>query len=490
MTPSRHARCRLLALLPALLAFTLVPTVSLLSANPAGAAGPPSTQAPQSYVLVDADSGAILMASNEHQPHLTASTIKPLTALVTLEHLPLNSFIHVSRLAASQPAAKIDMLEGSAWPLQQAIDSLMIVSANDAAYALAENTGGDLAGFEKMAMATGARLGLRDTSFHDPAGLDGPQGFGGGTTSSAYDLAIVARNALSVPAIAEPATRITEEFTDPSGVGRRLVNHNRGFLNGYPGAIGLKTGFTKAASRTLITAARREGHTMIAVVMGTWDDTGWASYLLDQGFAGITPAGGSATLPPVRVATVDGRAATFAALPRAFGGGPVATRVTDPKVVAPKTPKASTPPASKAGTAKLEPTATRAAAGAAALTAAPIQATTPSPNPTPAESGFFSSVPGTVGIVVFGLLVVLVLLRRRAVKRQRTRRIERVRAHAEARRRGMIDVVTKDDGEVRAVPAKTSHHVAAAGKRHLPDRRVVRAARPRDRNAVPRDRPR
>ena len=487
MTPPRHARCRRLAILPALLAFSFVPTVSLLSANAAGAAGPPSTQAPQSYVLVDADSGAILLARNEHQPHLTASTIKPLTALVALEHLPLNSTIRVSRLAASQPAAKIDMKEGSDWPLQQAIDSLMIVSANDAAYALAENTGGDLAGFVTMAAATGARLGLRDTSFHDPAGLDGPQGFGGGTTSSAYDLAIVARNALSVPAIAEPASRITEEFTDPAGVGRRLLNHNRGFLQAYPGAIGLKTGYTKSASRTLITAARRDGHTMIAVVMGTWDDTGWASYLLDQGFAGVAPAAGAVYLPPVRVATVDGRATTFGALPHVLGSGPAAAQVLARTLVAPTAPTVTTPPASKAATANLDRTSPGAAVGAPPSRA---KTTVPSPSPTAGDAGFFSSIPRTIGIMVFGLIVALVMLRRRAVKRQRARRIERVRAHGEARRRGMIDVVNQDDGEVRAVPAKTSHHVAAAGKRHLPDRRVVRAARPRDRTAVPRDRPR
>ena len=96
------------------------------------------------------------------------------------------------------------MKEGSTWPLDQALHSLMIISANDAAYAMAENVGGDLAGFAAMANTTAKRLGLQNTDFHDPAGLDGAEGFQGGTTSSAYDLAIVARNALTVPAIAGP----------------------------------------------------------------------------------------------------------------------------------------------------------------------------------------------------------------------------------------------------------------------------------------------
>ena len=94
------------------------------------------------------------------------------------------------------------------------------------------------------------------------------------------------------------------------------MNHNRGFLTSYPGAIGLKTGFTDQAGRTLITAARRDGRTLIAVVMGTWDDTGWAGYLLDQGFAGTATGGATpVTLPPVRVVPLDSRVNAFTALP-------------------------------------------------------------------------------------------------------------------------------------------------------------------------------
>src|SRR4051812_36114418 len=106
----------------ALLAATVLATVLFAGPPGAGAAGPPAapppppaTQAPASYLAVDGDTGAIVAASNEHAPRLTASTIKILTALVALEHLPAASPIHVSRLAASQPAMKIDMREGSTW---------------------------------------------------------------------------------------------------------------------------------------------------------------------------------------------------------------------------------------------------------------------------------------------------------------------------------------------------------------------------------------
>jgi D-alanyl-D-alanine carboxypeptidase (penicillin-binding protein 5/6) len=454
----------------ALLALTVLATVVLAGTPGAGAAGPPSTQPPASYLAIDADTGAIVAAGNEHVPHLTASTIKILTALVALEHLSTASPIHVSPLAASQPAMKIGMQAGSTWTLDETLQSLLMVSANDAAYALAENAGGDLPRFATMATATGHRLGLRDTTFKDPAGLDGAQGFGGGTTSSAYDLSIVARNALAVPAIADTASKVTLDFTDPNGVGRHLVNHNKGFLTGYPGAIGLKTGYTKAASRTLLAAARRDGHTCIATVMGTWDDTGWAGYLLDQCFAGVRLAG-APPLPPVRAQTVQDRLDAYSGLPHPLGAGNHTTTT-------PTTVPAATKPAATARTAASTPTPTPSSP--------PVSATatrTTTTASTGSDSGWsFGSILRTVGLVLLGLLVVVVVLRRRAVKRQKARRIERMRAHAEARRRGMIDVVEGDDGsDIRVLPKSTGHHVAAAGRRsRTSDRRVVRATRPRD----------
>ena len=453
----------------AFLAATVLAAVVSAGPPAAGAAGPPDTQPPASYLAVDGETGAIVAASNEHAPHLTASTIKILTALVALEHLPVDSPIHVSRLAASQPAMKIDMQEGSNWTLDQALASALVVSANDAAYALAENAGGDLDHFAAMATATGRRLGLRDTTFEDPAGLDGAEGFGGGTTSSAYDLAIIARNALAVPAIADTAAKVATDFTDPNGVGRHLVNHNKGFLTGYPGAIGLKTGYTKAASRTLLAAARRDGHTCIASVMGTWDDTGWAGYLLDQCFAGVRIAG-AAPLPPVRAQTAQDRLDVFAGLPHALGSKAGTTATT--KIAVTAAPKVPT-----AGAAAPRP----AAKTVAEDTTKPDTAAAAAPASTDDSGWSLGSVLRTTGLVLLGLLVILVLLRRRAVKRQRARRLARIQAHTEARRRGMIDVLDADDaGDVRVLPARTGHHVAAAGKRRTSDRRVLRATRPRD----------
>lgn len=443
---------------------------------------PPATQAPDAYIVVDAGTGRVLLAKDEHAPHLTASTIKVFTALVALERRSLNSPVTVSATAAAQPASKIDMQAGSTWTMDQAIHSLLIISANDAAYAIAESTGGDLAGFAKMAAATAKRLGMKDTTFHDPAGLDGAQGFGGGTQSSAYDLAIVGRNALTIPAIADTAALPTYEFTDPSGAGRRLVNHNRGFLTTYPGAIGLKTGYTSQAGRTLITAARRDGRTLVAVVLNTWDDTGWSGYLLDQAFAGTTSSGPVTTLPPTRAVTFDDRMAGFATLPEAFRTAfDAVTNATG----------LSTAAAAAAATADPQPSTTSATASPTANAVVAPAAAAPAPAPVVASSDAggwtFGSVARVAGIVLGVLLVVLVVLRRRAVKRQRARRRELLRAHREARRRGMIDIIEADDADVRVVPGTTSHHVSAA-RRYPNERRVQRAARPRRDSEPHRDR--
>ena len=123
------------------------------------------------------------------------------------------------------------MLEGQVWPFNDALHALLMESANDAAFAIAERASGSIEKFAVDAQAVAERLGAKDTTFGDPAGLDDEHSFQGGTKMSAYDLAIVARNALSVPEIADTAQSLTYELTDPAGVAREFENHNQGFLH-------------------------------------------------------------------------------------------------------------------------------------------------------------------------------------------------------------------------------------------------------------------
>jgi D-alanyl-D-alanine carboxypeptidase len=401
---------RLLTLAVALLAFA-----SVVAPRPATAA--PATQEPAAYILVDADTGRVLAGKNVHEPRLTASTVKLLTALTALERLPLETDVPVSARAQSQPAMKISILEGQVWKFNDLLHALLMESANDAAFAIAERASGTVEKFAEDANAVAKRLGTKETTFGDPAGLDDESSYAGGSRMSAYDLAVVARNALAVPQIADAAKLMSYELTDPAGVARQFENHNDGFLTTYPGATGLKTGYTDAASRTLVTSATRDGRTMIAVVLATWDDTGWSGFLLDQGFS--TPANAPGTgekIPKVRAVTADARLAAFSGLPGALGvagrNRPAATvpttQATTATTKAPAAePKEKTPVGDDGGTA----IATTAAASTE-------------------DSGSGFSL-GTIfnlrnaALFVFVVLLALFLLRRRAVLRQRARRIAR-----------------------------------------------------------------
>lgn len=281
-------------------------TLALLAAATSGPAGaqtaPPPGAAPaaKAWLLADADTGKVLDAFNEHEALPPASTQKVMTALVAAEKLPRDARVTVGPTAAAQPAMKIGMTEGEQWALADALHSLMMVSANDAAYALAEAASGSLEGFAADMNAAAARYGMVDSRFADPAGFDGVEGFRGGSRVSAYDLAIAARNYLAVPELSAIVAMPEYRFDGPARA-HVLRNHNK-LLARYAGATGLKTGYTGLAGNTFIGTAKRDGRTMIAVVLNSTNMYGVAAALLDKGFA--TPAGApglGASLPPVRV---------------------------------------------------------------------------------------------------------------------------------------------------------------------------------------------
>ena len=270
---------------------------------PAGAqaAPPPGQPIPaKAWILADADTGKVLDAFNEHEALPPASTQKVMTALVAVEKLGRDTTFTVGTTAAAQAAMRIGMVAGQQWPLDQALHSLMMVSANDAAYALAEAASGNVEAFANDMNAAAARFGMVDSRVADPAGFDGAEGYNGGSRVSAYDLAIAARNFLAVPELTTIVGLREYRFDGPDGP-HLLYNHNK-LLSRYPGATGLKTGYTSLAGSTFVGTATRDGRTMIAVVLNTTNMYGIAGALLDKGFA--TPAGApglGATLPPVRV---------------------------------------------------------------------------------------------------------------------------------------------------------------------------------------------
>lgn len=391
-----------------------------------------TTAPPKGWILVDATSGVILDGAQIHEPLRPASTVKLMTALTVTEHLPSAATVTVSELASRQPSRRLGVEAGSTFSVHDFLYALLLGSANDVAYALAERTGGDLDGFAALMTQTGARLGLQDSTFKDPAGLDAPnEGYEGGSYMSAYDLAVVARNVLADPFLGPIVATRTYTF---AGVDEpiELINHNVKLMDEYEGANGLKTGFTERAGRTLVASAERDGRTIIAVVLDTYNVNTWVMNLLDQGFA--TPAdspGLGESLPAVDIRSAEVHAQLLSGLPLLLGrpATQVAQATPDAAATAAATaPADATPPAADAGDPAGE--ATRP------VESAPVVAS----NAAAASEGGLSRVTVVVIAVVL-LLLTLVTLRVRAVNRRRRRRARRLKQFHDARRRGALTVL-------------------------------------------------
>ena len=269
----------------------------------APASAPPLTP-PKAWILADATSGIVLDAGNDRTPLPPASLTKLLTAVIAAQTLLPTDGVPVSARAAGEPARKIGMKQGEVWPFRDALYALLLSSANDAAAAIGERIGGSLENFAAMMADAGHHLGLADNPvLQDPAGLDDNFSVAGGNMISARDIAILARAALAQPLVAAAMRTPIYRFTGPDGFHHRLTNHIYSFLTTYPGAIGLKPGYTQKAGYGIALAAERNGRTLIAVVLDAPNPTANATALLDHGFALAAGAAGTGdVLPTVQLA--------------------------------------------------------------------------------------------------------------------------------------------------------------------------------------------
>ena len=248
-----------------------------------------------SFVVADAGSGHVLAAKDAHGRYLPASTLKVLTAVALLPALNPDAVTIASRNATSTVPNVAGLVAGQAYKISELFTALLTMSANDAAIALAEAPGSYPRGIALM-NATAARLQARDTRAVDPNGLDAP-----GQLTSAYDLALIGRQALSMPAFMHYDQVRYAPFQIKPGKSETIFNQNT-LLTKYPGGIGGKIGWTSAAGATYIGLARRGGVTLIATLMHCPAQTEITSAekLLDWGFAvdgKVTPVG---TLVPPR----------------------------------------------------------------------------------------------------------------------------------------------------------------------------------------------
>lgn len=361
------------------------------------------TVEPAAYIVVDAKEGTIISSKNIHKPLNVASTSKILTALAAVNTIAPDQMVEVPIEAEAVQPMKIGMKEGQKWKRDDLLYSLLLSSANDAAYALAHASAGSIENFEKQQSRIAKELGMQDSKFGDPSGLDDSLAVNGASQMSAYDLAIAGRAVLAQPVLAKMVSTMNYQFIGGDNEKHTLTNHNDTFLLGYPGANGLKTGYTQKAGRTLVTSATRGDTTLIAVVLDVAQTDEWSAQLLDGGFAAVQNGKISRSADKLPAIGVIGSKANITIL---------------------KSSGASN--------------------GFAAIGNADIAS-----KPT----GWLSMP--VISLFVVSLLVGLIFWRRHVIKQRKKRRRERAIAAREAGRRKMMDVIDLTIEEESELVSKT-----------------------------------
>jgi serine-type D-Ala-D-Ala carboxypeptidase (penicillin-binding protein 5/6) len=241
------------------------------------------------WVIANASTGQVLAARDPHGEFGPASTLKVLTAITLIPLLNPNGMVVTSQLAASQEPASAGLVPGRAYQVSDLFDALLLISANDAAVALAQATGSFARGME-LINAEARQLQAYDVDAKLPNGLPAP-----GQVTSAYDEALIARQALAMPAFMRYDDTLTRRFEIKPGDWETLLNQNY-LLTKYKGGIGGKIGWTVSSEATYIGMARRGGVTLIATVLHctSLQEITSAERLLNWGFAmngKVTPVG-------------------------------------------------------------------------------------------------------------------------------------------------------------------------------------------------------
>ena len=246
-----------------------LPTLSLDIATSAGSA-----------VLLDASGSCIrtLWEQNADKRRGPASTTKVMTALVAAEKMPLSTKITVPKEAVGIEGSSVYLTEGEVFTLEELLCCTLLESANDAATAVAIAVGGSIEEFAALMNEKCAELGLVDTHFTNPHGLDHEEHY-----TTARELGIIAAAALESEALRKIFSTYKMTVAAPEGGVRLLINHNR-LLKSIEGCIGVKTGYTKSNGRCLVSAAERDGLRLIAVTLDDGNDWHDHTLMLEAGF--------------------------------------------------------------------------------------------------------------------------------------------------------------------------------------------------------------
>jgi D-alanyl-D-alanine carboxypeptidase len=271
-------------------------------------------------VLYEPQSGNFLTEKAADKRLPMASTTKIMTALVVLEHCDLEAVVTVPREAVGAEGSSVYLYEGEEITVRTLLYALLLSSANDAAIALALHAAGSVSAFADMMNAKAASLGLKDTHFINPHGLHDEAHY-----TTARELALITAAAMKNTLFAEIVS--TRRHTAPQNgtdACRLLLNHNK-LLRTYEGAVGVKTGYTRASGRCLVSAANRNGLLLIAVTLNDANDWRDHTALYDWAFGeyeAFTPQTVSISLPVIggNVKSVMLNASSFTlTLPRNHG---------------------------------------------------------------------------------------------------------------------------------------------------------------------------
>ena len=228
-------------------------------------------------VVLDAATGRMLYEKNADDRSLIASTTKIMTALIICQRCNVLDRVRIPAEAVGIEGSSMYLQEGEILTIQELLYGMMLRSGNDAAAALAIHCGGTIDGFAELMNDKARELGLKDTHFVNPHGLDAPDHH-----STARDLAVLSAYAMADPIFARTVGTKTVTVGD-----RVLTNHNK-LLWQLPGCEGIKTGYTKAAGRILVSSASREGRRLVCVTINAPDDWKDHKTLMDQGFEDFT----------------------------------------------------------------------------------------------------------------------------------------------------------------------------------------------------------
>ena len=240
------------------------------------------TQGDERAALFDIQNKTLLFSKSLYEKSYPASITKIMTALVAMEHADMDEVVTItaSDVALSADSQVCGLAEGDQIQMSELFHALLVYSANDAAMAIAEFVGGDEASFVKMMNDKAKEIGMTNSVFQNPSGLDE-------TTynlSTARDMALIMQYAMNNPIFREITRTETHKATTKNGMTYVWHNKHKLVTGYYEYAIGGKTGFTKQARRTLVTSARKDDMELVVVTLKAGDDWNDHMNLFNYGF--------------------------------------------------------------------------------------------------------------------------------------------------------------------------------------------------------------